>query len=141
MLAMAEKILLLGVGLYLVALAAGENYTIYMHPKYRWLTTLAGLGLTMLALAAVWFKSASGRPFRSVIFGIFCLTILFYGVSPWNTAGDGAEPRFEVEEDYGPTVEMNGAVYDRGKHGRIVFSASRTARPRLLTGPGWSGAW
>ena len=62
-----ESVVLFGIGLYMILLALGDAYTLFLNPRYRWLTGTAGVGLCIMAAAGVGSRSRIIYPARVLL--------------------------------------------------------------------------
>lgn len=65
---LAEGLCLVVLGLFAVDLAAGDSYSMYLNPRFAWLTGGAGVALALFGLLRLTSRGGKGAPARLVMF-------------------------------------------------------------------------
>ena len=65
-----EGLILLALGGSMTALVTADNYWLYLHPKFKWLTLTAGIVLLVVGMVAV-FRNRCPSISRILIFLVF----------------------------------------------------------------------
>jgi uncharacterized repeat protein (TIGR03943 family) len=117
-----ESIILFVIGLYMVLLALGDAYTLFLHPRYRWLTGSAGVALCILAVAGVRVSSRAVYPVRLLLFCAMVVVIAVFGQAPY-ISSSANQDMVEQYEDPSPTLERHGKTYTKINTGELYFLA------------------
>lgn len=123
---LAESLILLGIGLYMVYLSLSEAYILFLNPRYRWLTGTAGGGLCILALAGLWTRPNTVRPGRVLLFAVMAAIIAVFGQAPYINSSVNTD-LIEQYEDPSPTLEHGGKTYTKINTGELYFLANEGA--------------
>ena len=133
--ALAETAILLLLGLFMFALAGGEDYTQFMNPKFRWLTMATGVGLGLVGLHALLTLRRLPEWSRIVLFAVLFLLIGITGLKP--SPQEIAAARLEPEPGAAvPYVELEGQRYTKITTGELFLLLRQgKAGPDKLTAP------
>lgn len=74
-----ENVVLLGMGLYMMLLTRGDDYALFLNPKFRWLTAGAGAVLALLAALSLLRRSGGRDLLRTAAFVVMAGLILCAG--------------------------------------------------------------
>jgi len=98
-------------GLYMILLVRGDDYALFLNPKFRWLTLSAGAGLAVLALVSL-FRRTDGIDFsRTAAFVV--MGGLFFLSGTDFSGKESADPFNLAEEELGEGshVDRDGLLY------------------------------
>jgi hypothetical protein len=99
-----ENVVLLGMGLYMILLTRGDDYALFLNPKFRWLTLSAGAGLAVLAVASLVRRTDKTDLLRTAAFVVMGGLIFLSGT---NLSGkQTTDPLSLEEEDLGEESHM-----------------------------------
>lgn len=130
LISLLESVILFAIGLYMVLLALGDAYTLFLNPRYRWLTGTAGVGLCILAVAGAGGRSRGIYPVRILLFSAMAVVIAVFGQAPYISSSVNQD-MVEQYEDPAPVLEKDGKSYTKINTGELYFLA-REGTPRDL---------
>jgi len=116
-----ENLVLLGMGLYMILLTRGDDYALFLNPKFRWLTLSAGAGLTVLAVASLIRRTDRTDLLRTAAFVAMGGLIFLSGT---NLSGkETSDPFTLLEEDLGEGSHVNreGVSYLKLNTAELVY--------------------
>ncbi|MFO7461329.1 MAG: hypothetical protein R6X07_11965 [Desulfatiglandales bacterium] len=116
-----ENVVLLGMGLYMILLTRSDEYTLFLNPKFRWLTLSAGAGLVVLAVASLLRRTDRADLFRTAAFAVMGGLIFLSGT---NLLGkETSDPYSSADEDSGQESHMtrDGISYLKLNTAELVY--------------------
>jgi uncharacterized repeat protein (TIGR03943 family) len=127
-----EGFILLALGGFMSALVNADNYWLYLHPKFKWLTLTAGMVLLVIGAIAVIFNRCPSLS-RIIIFLLFTAVAgLGYALpNPVPSTLSGSLTRTLTAEE--PRLLLKGQEYTKINIGEL-YNISERAIPEGLAG-------
>ncbi|MCB2227351.1 MAG: hypothetical protein KQH53_11795 [Desulfarculaceae bacterium] len=88
-LAMAEGLILTGLGLCMIQLAFSQDYWMLLNPSFRWLTGTAGGLLALCGLAAALITGRRAGLVRPLLLGLLLALAISWDLGAWSQPGVG----------------------------------------------------
>lgn len=116
-----ENVVLLGMGLYMIFLTRGDNYALFLNPKFRWLTLGAGAFLVILAVVSLLRRADRIDLLRTAAFVVMGGLIFLSGTNPLGK--ETGDPLGSADEDSGQESHMTreGISYLKLNTAELVY--------------------
>jgi hypothetical protein len=120
--------LLAGVGVYMLALAGSEAYTLFMNPKFQWLTTVTGVVLCIAGVVFLLWPCSAASPSRTLMFTVFGLILVISGTAELRRPpAFAAKPPAPAVEAPSPYLSLGGKAYLKMNPARLVLNLMSAA--------------
>jgi uncharacterized repeat protein (TIGR03943 family) len=106
-----EGCIVVFLGVAMSALVRADNYWLYLHPKFKWLTLTAGIMLVVVGVIALWYNRKPNL-FRIVIFLAFTsfASMGYFWPNPTSSATSGPQEK-QVSAKEESRIVLNGQEY------------------------------
>jgi uncharacterized repeat protein (TIGR03943 family) len=116
-----ENLVLLGMGIYMILLTRGDEYALFLNPKFRWLTLSAGAGLTVLAVASLIRRSDRTDLLRTAAFVAMGGLIFLSGTDPLGKERDDPIALLEEDSEKESHMTREGVPYLKLNTAELVY--------------------
>jgi len=119
-----EGSIVLALGLAMSALVRADNYWLYLHPKFKWLTFPAGILLVIVGANALVYNRRPNFS-RIIIFLAFSTLATIGYFSPNHTSSSTAGPREEVSPEQESRIVLDNQEYIKINLGELYAISER----------------
>lgn len=131
---LVERLILIAVGLYMILLTRYPEYTLFLNPRFRWLTLTSGVGLCLLGMASFRYVASKLDVLRTGSFLLFFALVFSYGGFPFSISEKPAEADPGENEDSAATIAFNNTVYRKINTAELFYLLQKGTSENIKEG-------